>query len=180
MRSTTMLSRSACFISALLGATLLAWHAHATPAIVLASTTSVQDSGLLGRILPLFTKATGIEVRVLAQGTGQPLETARRGEADLVLVHDPEAEEKFINEGYGVDRRQIAWNDFLIVGPDNDPARIKGGHDAVAAFKAIAAAKAPFVSRGDNSGTNALELRLWKSTAIDPQEGPGSGYRDIA
>ena len=160
MNSTAMLSRSARLISALLGVVLLTWHAHAAPAIVLASTTSVEDSGLLGRILPLFTKASGIEVRVVAQGTGQALETARRGDADLVLVHDPEAEQKFISERYGVDRRQIAWNDFVIVGPDNDPAHIKGGHDAVAAFKAIAAAKAPFVSRGDNSGTNALELRL--------------------
>ena len=99
-----MLSRSARLISALLGAALLAWHADAAPAIVLASTTSVEDSGLLGRILPLFTKATGIEVHVVAQGTGQALETARRGDADLVLVHDPEAEQKFISEGYGVDR----------------------------------------------------------------------------
>jgi len=179
MRSTPRLSRYARLISALLGATLLAWHAHAAPAIVLASTTSVEDSGLLGRILPLFTKATGIEVRVVAQGTGQALETARRGDADLVLVHDPEAEQKFISEGYGIDRRQIAWNDFVIVGPDNDPARIKGGRDAVAAFKAIAGAKAPFVSRGDNSGTNALELRLWKRTGIDPKEGAGNWYRDI-
>src|SRR5215471_1112875 len=147
MRSTAKLSRSARLISVLLGAALLAWQAHAAPAIVLASTTSVEDSGLLGRILPLFTKATGIEVRVVAQGTGQALETARRGDADLVLVHDPEAEQKFISEGYGIDRRQIAWNDFVIVGPDNDPARIKGGHDAIAAFNAVAAAKTPFVSR---------------------------------
>jgi tungstate transport system substrate-binding protein len=179
MRSTAMLSRSARLISALLGAALLAWHADAAPAIVLASTTSVEDSGLLGRILPLFAKTTGIEVHVVAQGTGQALETARRGDADLVLVHDPEAEQKFISEGYGIDRRQIAWNDFVIVGPDNDPARLKGGHDAVAAFKAIAAARASFVSRGDNSGTNALELRLWKTTGIDPKQGAGSWYRDI-
>src|SRR5215471_12338628 len=125
MRSTPRLSRYARLISALLSAALLAWHADAAPAIVLTSTTSVEDSGLLGRILPLFTKATGIEVHVVAQGTGQALETARRGDADLVLVHDPEAEQKFISEGYGIDRRQIAWNDFVIVGPDNDPARIK-------------------------------------------------------
>ena len=131
MNSTAMLSPSARLISALLGVVLLTWHAHAVPAIVLASTTSVEDSSLLGRILPLFTKASGIEVRVVAQGTGQALETARRGDADLVLVHDPEAEQKFISEGYGIDRRQIAWNDFVIVGPDNDPARLKGGHDAV-------------------------------------------------
>jgi hypothetical protein len=129
---------------------------------------SVDDigRGLRGRILPLFTKATGIEVHVVAQGTGQALETARRGDADLVLVHHPEAEQKFISGGHGIDRRQIAWNDCVIVGPDNDPARLKGGRDAVAAFKAIAAAKAPSVSGGDNSGTSALELRLWKSTGI--------------
>jgi tungstate transport system substrate-binding protein len=179
MCATARLSHSAHLIPALLGAVLLAWQANAAPAIVLASTTSVQDSGLLGRILPLFTQATGIEVRVVAQGTGQALETARRGDADLVLVHDPEAEQKFISEGFGIDRRQIAWNDFVIIGPANDPAHIKGGHDAVAALKAIAAAKAPFVSRGDKSGTNALELRLWKSTGIDPKEGAGSWYRDI-
>ena len=119
-------------------------------------------------------------MHVLAQGTGQALETARRGDADLVLVHDPEAEQKFISEGYGVDRRQIAWNDFVIVGPKDDPAHIKGMHDVIAAFKAIAAAKAPFVSRGDNSGTNALELRLWKSSGIDPtKDGTGIWYRDI-
>jgi tungstate transport system substrate-binding protein len=96
-----------------------------------------------------------------------------------VLVHDPEAEQKFIAEGHGLDRRQIAWNDFVSVGPKDDPARIKGGHDAVAALKAIAAAKAPFISRGDNSGTNALEPRLWKTTGIDPKDGTGSWYRDI-
>ena len=118
-------------------------------------------------------------MHVLAQGTGQALDTARRGDADLVLVHDPEAEQKFIDEGHGVNRRQIAWNDFIVVGPDADPAKIRGGHDAVAAFKAVAAAKAPFVSRGDRSGTNALELRLWKAAEIDPKSGAGSWYRDI-
>jgi tungstate transport system substrate-binding protein len=161
-------------------AALIPLRAVAAPAIVLASTTSVQDSGLLDRILPAFAQATGIEVRVIAQGTGQALETARRGDADLVLVHDPEAEEKFIGEGFGIDRRQIAWNDFVIVGPQTDPAHIKGGHDAVAAFKIIAATKAPFISRGDKSGTNALELRLWKASRIDPaKEAAGSWYRDI-
>src|SRR5215471_725661 len=179
MRYIPRLSRSVYLILILVGASLCPLHVLAGPAIVLASTTSVEDSGLLGRILPLFTKTTGIEVRGVAQGTGQALETARRGDADLVLVHDPEAEQKFISEGYGIDRRQIAWNDFVIVGPDNDPERIKGGRDAVAAFKAIAGAKAPFVSRGDNSGTNALELRLWKRTGIDPKEGAGNWYRDI-
>jgi tungstate transport system substrate-binding protein len=155
---------------------------HADPpaqSIVLASTTSVDNSGLLATILPGFTKATGISVRVLALGTGQALDTARRGDADLVLVHDPEAEQKFIDDGNGIDRRQIAWNDFIFVGPQSDPAHIVGTHDAVAALKAVASAKAPFVSRGDRSGTNALEQRLWKTTDIDPKTGAGSWYRDI-
>jgi tungstate transport system substrate-binding protein len=135
---------------------------------------------LLDRILPAFAQATGIEVRVIAQGTGQALETARRGDADIVLVHDPEAEEKFIGEGFGIDRRQIAWNDFVIVGPRDDPAHVGGGHDSAAALRAIAAAQAPFVSRGDKSGTNALELRLWKASGIDPaKERAGGWYRDI-
>src|SRR4051812_48765512 len=151
----------------------------ATQTIRLASTTSVDNSGLLGAILPQFTSETGIAVQVLAQGTGQALDTARRGDADLVLVHDPEAEQKFLDEGHGVTTQQIAWNDFILVGPDSDPAKIGGGHDAVAAFKAIAEAKAPFVSRGDRSGTNALELRLWKAADLDPKSGAGSWYRDI-
>lgn len=156
-------------------------HAADQPAqtIWLASTTSVDNSGLLGAILPQFTKETGIAVQVLAQGTGQALDTARRGDADLVLVHDPEAEKKFVSEGHGLTPRQIAWNDFIVVGPDSDPAHINGGHDAVAAFRAIAAAQAPFVSRGDRSGTNALELRLWKAADLDPKSGAGSWYRDI-
>jgi tungstate transport system substrate-binding protein len=161
-------------------AALVSLRAMAAPSIVLASTTSVQDSGLLDRILPAFTQATGIEVRVIAQGTGQALETARRGDADLVLVHDPEAEAKFISEGFGVDRRQIAWNNFVIVGPKDDPAHVSGGHDALSAFQGIATAQAPFVSRGDKSGTNALELRLWKASGIDPaREGAGRWYREI-
>jgi tungstate transport system substrate-binding protein len=147
--------------------------------IVLASTTSVDNSGLLAAILPGFTRATSIAVRVLAQGTGQALDTARRGDADLVLVHDPEAEQKFMAEGHGITRRQIAWNDFIVVGPAADPARIKGEHDAPAAFTAIAKAKAAFVSRGDRSGTNALELRLWQAAGIDPKSGAGGWYRDI-
>jgi tungstate transport system substrate-binding protein len=152
----------------------------APQSIVLASTTSVENSGLLAHILPIFTKETGIEVHVLAQGTGQALQTAARDDADLVLVHDPEAEAKFIADGNGIDRTQIAWNDFVIVGPGADPARIAGGHDAVAAMQAIAAAHAPFVSRGDTSGTDALEKRLWKAAGIDPAaQGGGNWYRDI-
>src|SRR5258708_986439 len=112
--------------------------------IVLASTTSVEHSGLLAKIQSLFSKKTGIEVRVIAQGTGQALATAARGDADVVLVHDPEAEEHFIAEGHGGERRQIAWNDFVVVGPNADPAHVAGGHDAVAGLTAIAAAPAPF------------------------------------
>jgi tungstate transport system substrate-binding protein len=130
--------------------------------IVLASTTSVEASGLLEHILPQFTAKTGITVHVVAQGTGKALDTARRGDADLLLVHDPEAEQQFMDEGHGATRRQIAWNDFIIVGPSADPAHVRGGSDSVAALKAIAGAQAPFVSRGDKSGTNAAELRLWK------------------
>jgi tungstate transport system substrate-binding protein len=148
--------------------------------IVLASTTSVENSGLLAHILPVFAKDTGISVKVLAQGTGQALATAVHGDADLVLVHDPEAEARFIDHGDGVARKQIAWNDFVIVGPRGDPAHVGGGHDATAALKAIAAAGAPFVSRGDKSGTDALEHRLWKVVGIDPASSVGgSWYRDI-
>jgi tungstate transport system substrate-binding protein len=158
---------------------LSASAAHAE-AIVLASTTSLQDSGLLSDILPSFTKASGIEVKVVAQGTGQALATAARGDADIVLVHDPEAEDKFIAEGHGGERRQIAWNDFIIVGPANDPAHIGGSHDAVAALSAIAKAGAPFVSRGDKSGTDALEKRLWRKLGRQPSLSAGDGwYKDI-
>jgi len=148
--------------------------------IILASTTSVENSGLLAHILPAFSKETGITVHVLAQGTGQALQTAARNDADLVLVHDPEAEQNFIAAGDGIDRRQIAWNDFIVVGPRTDPAHIAGSHDAVTALKAIADAQAPFVSRGDKSGTDALEHRLWRAAGIDPATaGGGSWYRDI-
>jgi len=148
--------------------------------IILASTTSVENSGLLARILPAFTKETGITVHVLAQGTGQALQTAARDDADLVLVHDPEAEQKFIDAGDGIDRRQIAWNDFIVVGPRSDPAHIAGTRDAVAALKAIADAQTPFVSRGDKSGTDALEHRLWREAGIVPAKASGgSWYRDI-
>ena len=148
------------------------------PYIVLASTTSVDNSGLLKHILPLFTKESGIAVHVVALGTGQALDTARRGDADLVLVHDPDAEAKFIGEGHGIDRHEIAWNDFVIVGPKSDPVKIKGGKDVIAAFRAIWNKGAPFVSRGDKSGTDALEKRLWKAADLDPKKA-GSWYKDI-
>ena len=147
--------------------------------IVLASTTSVENSGLLARILPRFTKETGIEVHVIAQGTGQALATAEHGDADLVLVHDPEAEDKFMASGNGLTRQEIAWNDFIIVGPSADPAHVAGVRDAVTALTTIAAAKAPFVSRGDKSGTDALEKRLWKAAGLDPAAVGSGWYRDI-
>jgi tungstate transport system substrate-binding protein len=147
--------------------------------IILASTTSVEASGLLANILPQFTAKTGITVNVVAQGTGKALDTARRGDADLLLVHDPEAEQAFMDEGHGSTRRQIAWNDFIIVGPSADPAHVKGGNDSIAALKAIAASQAPFVSRGDKSGTNAAELRLWKTAGQTPDVNKEKWYRDI-
>jgi tungstate transport system substrate-binding protein len=147
--------------------------------IVLASTTSVENSGLLAHILPQFTKETGIEVHVIAQGTGQALATAAHGDADLVLVHDPEAEAKFMAAGDGLSREEIAWNDFIFVGPKPDPAHLANTRDAVAALKMIAASKVPFVSRGDKSGTDALEKRLWKAAGLDPGAAGCGWYRDI-
>lgn len=148
------------------------------PYIVLASTTSVDNSGLLGHILPLFTKESGVSVHVVALGTGQALDTARRGDADLVLVHDPDAEAKFMQEGQGISRREVAWNDFIMVGPATDPAKIKGGRDAVGALRGIWRAEAPFISRGDKSGTDALEKRLWKAADLDVTKA-GPWYKDI-
>jgi tungstate transport system substrate-binding protein len=152
----------------------------AEQSIILASTTSVESSGLLTNILPQFTAKTGIAVNVVAQGTGKALDTARRGDADLLVVHDPEAEQQFMDEGHGATRRQIAWNDFIIVGPSTDPAHVRGGSDSVAALKSIASAQAPFVSRGDKSGTNAAELRLWKIAGQTPDDlNKEKWYRDI-
>src|SRR5258708_25530986 len=149
-------------------------------AIVLASTTSVEASGLLANILPKFTAKTGITVNVVAQGTGKALDTARRGDADLLLVHDPEAEQQFMDEGHGAVRRQIAWNDFIVVGPSADPAHVRGGNDSVAALKAIASAQALFVSRRDKSGTNAAGPRPWKMAGHTPDAlNQDKRYRDI-
>src|SRR5206468_6523999 len=134
--------------------------------IVVASTTSTQDSGLFGHILPLFKAATGIEMRVVAQGTGQALDTGRRGDADVVFVHARPQEEKFVADGFGVKRFPVMVNDFILVGPKNDPAGAKG-RDIVAAFKAIKGKSAPFISRGDRSGTHAAELALWKVANLD-------------
>src|SRR5215470_7248678 len=136
--------------------------------IVVASTTSTQDSGLFGHILPMFKAKTGIDVKVVAQGTGQALDTARRGDADVVFVHAKAQEEKFVAEGFGVKRFDVMYNDFVVIGPKADPAGIKGGNDVLAAFKAIYNKGAPFVSRGDKSGTHSAELALWKKTGLDP------------
>jgi tungstate transport system substrate-binding protein len=152
----------------------------AEQSIVLASTTSVEATGLLANILPQFTARTGITVNVVAQGTGKALDTARRGDADVVLVHDPDAVRQFVDEGYSSTLRQIGWNDFIIVGPSSDPAHILGGKDSVTALKAIASARAPFISRGDRSGTNAAELRLWRMAGRTSETlNPEKWYRDI-
>jgi tungstate transport system substrate-binding protein len=146
--------------------------------IVLASTTSTDNSGLFGYLLPRFTAQSGISVRVVAQGTGQALKTAEHGDADVVLVHDPAAEETFVAKGYGIERRRVMYNDFIIVGPKADPAATKAMADAVEALRKIARAKAPFVSRGDDSGTYALEQRLWRQAGIDPRTAGRGWYRE--
>ena len=146
--------------------------------IVVASTTSTEDSGLFKHLLPAFKSKTGIDVRVVAQGTGQALATARKGDADVVLVHDQVAEQKFVDEGFGIERREVMYNDFVIVGPKSDPAKVAGSHDVLDALKKIAASAAPFASRGDRSGTHAAELRYWKDASIDPQAGKGTWYRE--
>ena len=139
--------------------------------ITVASTTSTEQSGLFRHLLPLFTNKTGIEVRVVAVGTGQALDIGRRGDADVVLVHDPQAEKKFVEEGFGIGHRPVMYNDFVLVGPKHDPANA-AGKDAVAAFRRIFEAKAPFVSRADRSGTHAAELRIWQLAGVGVPKGP--------
>ena len=147
--------------------------------IVVASTTSTQDSGLFGHILPMFKAKTGIDVKVVAQGTGQALDTARRGDADVVFVHAKPAEEKFLSEGFGVKRYPVMYNDFVLIGPKADPAGIKGSKDIVAALGAIKAKGADFISRGDKSGTHQAELNLWKVAGIDIAKDKGPWYKEI-
>jgi len=155
------------------------------PFITVASTTSTEQSGLFGHLLPAFTKATGIEVRVVAVGTGQALKIGERGDADVLLVHDRQAELKFVLEGWGIGRHDLMYNDFIVVGPKADPAGVAGSKDAVAAFRKVADARAAFVTRGDDSGTNAAERRFWREAGIDPKaasggSGQGAGwYKDI-
>src|SRR5215475_8165913 len=152
--------------------------AKAEKSILVSSTTSTQDSGLFGHILPLFKAKTGIDVRVVAQGTGQALDTGRRGDADVVFVHAKPQEEKFVADGFGVKRFDVMYNDFVLIGPKSDPAGVKG-KDIATALKAIEAKGAPFVSRGDRSGTHAAELALWIIAGIDVASAKGAWYREI-
>ena len=147
--------------------------------ITVASTTSTEQSGLFGHLLPRFTAASGITVKVVAVGTGQALDIGRRGDADVVFVHDKVAEEKFLGEGFGVNRFDVMYNDFVVIGPKADPAHIAGGKDVAESLRKIAAAKAAFVSRGDRSGTHAAELRLWKIAGVDLAAVKGDWYREI-
>ena len=146
--------------------------------ITVASTTSTEQSGLFGYLLPIYAKKTGVQVRVVALGTGQALDVGRRGDADVVFVHDKPAEEKFVAEGFGVERREVMYNDFVLIGPKSDAAKVAGGKDIVAAFRKVQIAQAPFVSRGDKSGTHAAELRLWKDAGIDLASARGPWYRE--
>jgi tungstate transport system substrate-binding protein len=146
--------------------------------ITLASTTSTEQSGLFAWLLPRFREASDIEVKVVAVGTGQALELGRRGDADALLVHDRAGEDRFVAEGHGIDRRDVMHNDFVIVGPAGDPAGIKDGKDAQAALKKIAQAKAPFASRGDDSGTHRKERQLWQGAGVEV-EGAGDWYREL-
>jgi tungstate transport system substrate-binding protein len=152
--------------------------AQAQKFITVASTTSTEQSGLFKHLLPIFEKKTGIEVRVVALGTGQSLDMGKRGDADVVFVHARSLEEKFIAEGFGVKRFPVMYNDFVLVGPKSDPAKVAGGKDITAALKKIKASSAPFVSRGDRSGTHNAELRLWKQAGIDIAKEKGPWYRD--
>jgi len=160
-------------------AMLVAGYAAAEqPFIVVASTTSTEQSGLFSHLLPAFTKDTGIDVRVVAVGTGQALDIGRRGDADVVFVHDKAAELKWLAEGNGVERYPVMYNDFVLIGPKSDPAHVAGGNDIAAALEKIATAQPPFVSRADKSGTYSAELRLWKAAGVDIAKAKGPWYRE--
>src|SRR5216684_2028370 len=166
-------------VAVLAGSTFCASSmAEDEPFITVASTTSTEQSGLFGHLLPAFTKKTGIEVRVVAVGTGQALKIGERGDADVEFVHDTPSELAFVAAGYGVDRREVMYNDFVLVGPISDPAKIAGGSDILLALKAIAAVKAPFASRGDDSGTDKQEKRLWREAGIDIKAVSGQWYKE--
>ena len=169
-------------LAAGLAAAALAWgpgaQADEHRYITVASTTSTEASGLFGHILPRFEETTGIDVRVVAVGTGQAIEIARRGDADVLFVHHTPSEKQFVREGYGVARHDVMYNDFVIVGPADDPAGIAGTESAPEALAGIAEADAPFVSRGDDSGTNKKELELWRAAGLDPADASGTWYRE--
>ncbi|MCX7373994.1 MAG: substrate-binding domain-containing protein [Alphaproteobacteria bacterium] len=168
------------FLAAAAAALLLPGAASAQERfITVASTTSTEQSGLFRHILPIFTAESGITVRVVALGTGQALDVGRRGDADVVFVHDRAAEERFVAEGFGGPRRHVMFNDFVIVGPAADPARVNGLRDTNDALRRVAQARAPFISRGDRSGTHAAELRLWQLAGVDPAAGRGQWYREV-
>src|SRR5579883_2544150 len=147
--------------------------------IVVASTTSTQDSGLFGYLLPIFKAKTGITVKVVALGTGQALDVGRRGDADVVFVHAKSEEEKFLAQGFGVKRYPVMYNDFVLIGPKSDPAGVAGGKDIVAALRAIKAKQSSFISRGDRSGTHIAELKLWQAAGIDIATAKGPWYKSI-
>lgn len=171
-------ARSTARFLALATAGLIAFAAQAQDKfIVMSSTTSTEQSGLFGHLLPAFKKASGIDIRVVAQGTGQALDMGRRGDADIVFVHDQVAEEKFIADGFGLERRPVMYNDFVVIGPKADPAGVKG-NDVVEALKKLGASKAEFVSRGDKSGTHAAELRYWKAAGVDIAAAKPAGYKE--
>ena len=173
-----MLARR-CLIAMVVVALLGPFAAAQEKSIAVASTTSTQDSGLFGHILPLFKAKTGIDVKVIALGTGQALDTARRGDADVVFVHAKAAEQKFLTEGFGVKRYPVMYNDFILIGPKSDPAGIKGSKDIVAALKMLKDKRLPFISRGDRSGTHIAELNLWKLAGIDIAADKGPWYKEI-
>ncbi len=182
MTPTTRRSLFALSMAAILAGTMLtsAMPAHAQDkSIVVSSTTSTQDSGLFGHLLPMFKAKTGIDVKVVSQGTGQALDTGRRGDADVVFVHARGQEEKFVADGFGVKRHPVMYNDFVLIGPKSDPAGIKGAKDITAALKTIKDKSAPFISRGDKSGTHSAELNLWKAAGIDIAKDKGAWYREI-
>jgi len=176
-----MISRRTVMVAAALAAAIVTTPALAQDkSIVVSSTTSTQDSGLFGYLLPLFKQTTGIDVKVVAQGTGQALDTGRRGDADVVFVHAKSAEEKFLAEGEGVKRYPVMYNDFVLIGPKSDPAGIKGTKDIAKALQMIKDKQAPFISRGDRSGTHIAELALWNRDAgIDIEKDKGAWYKSI-
>jgi tungstate transport system substrate-binding protein len=163
---------------------VVAWAALAAPSladeksIIVQSTTSTENSGLFKHLLPIFEKKTGIKVRVVAVGTGQAIKNSQNGDGDVLLVHAKAAEEKFVKDGWGVQRFDLMYNDYIVVGPPADAAKVGGMKDAKEAFKKIAAAQATFLSRGDNSGTHKAELQIWKAAGIDPKKASGTWYRE--